>query len=399
MKKLIVFSLVFALVTGAVLADTYFGAWGRAVFIPVYYNGNVEEKNEEGEWKTHGEVQSMTDVGWAPLPNMAFYFSISGEQIGFVANWDFAASDGPDGQGRDGEIKTWWKPNDKFRMDFGWARDATLRGYDNVDSLHFLSGGMWDMHDLIFQRLSTAEWYHKGGGVEKRPGAIFALTPIDGLYLGAAIATGPGLYSGMKLEDVLKYSQYAIGYTINGIGLIRAGYHGVTGFDAGWPVIPSQLAQFAFQLNAIDGLTLDLGFGYRLNSEDYGDADLNTMQLGLAAGYNAGAFNIDLNFGGFFGGTYDKDAGTGEAGVIRLMLTPAYTMDFGTIGANFILGTDFSGNDNVLDFGAGLWFSKSVGGGSVKAGLALHQPAGLNKDGKAKNMNFAIPIELTYSIW
>jgi len=382
MKKLIVFSLVFALVAGAVVADTYFGAWGRAVFIPVFYNGVAKDGD--------GEIQARTQVGWDAYPNMALYFSISGEQIGFVVNWDFAASDSFNRQGRDGELKTWWKPNDKFRMDFGWARDATLRGADTVDSLHFVSGGMWDLNDFVFHRLSTAEWFVGG-----KPGALFALTPIDGLYLGAAIATGPGPKPGWaggdavnsaSLEDVLKDSHYALGYTINGIGLFRAGYFGTS------TTLP-QLIQAAFQLNAVDGLTFDLGFGYSM-SEDIADAKGNNITLGLVAGYNTGAFSIDLNFGGYFGGTYDKDAGTGEAGLIRLMLTPAYTLDFGTIGANFILGTDFSGNDNVMDMGAGLWFSKSVGGGSVKCGLAFYQPAG--KDPK---INFSIPIELTYSIW
>jgi hypothetical protein len=132
-------------------------------------------------------------------------------------------------------------------------------------------------------------------------------------------------------------------------------------------------------------------------------------------------FSIDLNVGAFLGG--DKDAVAipahqavddegelefeedgvtpvmvpavmGEAGVLKLMLTPAVTLDFGTIGLNFILGTDFSGGDNVMNIGGGLWFAKNFGGGSVKAGVMVDLPAG--KDMKPV---ISVPIELTYSVW
>lgn len=380
MKKLIVFSVVLALVAGAAFADTYFGAWGRAVFVPFQYNGTSEE------------AYAGTGVGWANIPNMAIYFAISGEQVGVEVNWDFAASDISDpnvGNGRDGPINAWWKPSDMFKMSLGWARDDRLRGYDTVDSLHFLSGGMWDMNDIVFHRLSTADWWNS------KPGALLAFTPIDGLFVGAAINTGvlgsfyqwsyyP--YEGTTvIKDIFKRSQYVAGYTIENIGLVRAGYFGSSGGYGGLP----QLMQLAFKLTAVEGLTIDLGFGYSIDS-DLKDNKRNNMTLGLVAGYKTDVFSVDLNFGAYLGG--DKDEG--EAGVIRMMLTPAYILDFATIGANFIMGTDFSGEENVLDIGAGLWLAKGFGGGSIKTGVAFHKPAG--KDSK---INLAIPFELTYSIW
>jgi len=430
MKKTIVLFLVLALAAVAVSAETYFGAWGRAVFVPFAYDGN--KLNSNGD---EGRMTAGTGVGWDALPNMAFYFSISGEKVGFEANWDFAASDGPNQQGRDGPVSAWWKPSDWFKMQVGWAREDRLRGPDTVDSLAFLSGGMWDNCDIIFQRTSTAEWWAYDWDGKKRPGAILSFTPVEGLYLGTAIYTGPfggggDVYSsGNELADVFKTSQYVAGYEIKNIGLVRAGYHGMASSQDGGlsnDFGPAKLVQLAFSLTAVEGLTLDLGYGYALNSE-LADRGKNNMQIGLAAGYKTDMFSIDLNVAAFIGGDKDKastikethtklvavpstttpttyevveeeveeDAPVyGDAGVLRVMLTPALTFSFGTIGANLIFGTDFSGNEKVMDIGAGLWYSKDFGGGSIKTGVALHFPAG--EDAKPK---IAIPFELTYSIW
>jgi len=385
MKKLIAVSVVFALIAGVAFADTYFGAWGRAVWVPLYYYGA-----EGGVLDAKGEEQHMltgTEVGWANLPNMAFYYSISGEEIGAEVNWDFAAN------GRDGPLNTWWRPNEMFKIALGWARDDVLRGPDTIDSFAFLMGGMDDICDFTFHRSTTADWW------AGNPGALFSITPMEGLFINIAINSGPGgeipgwAGGGLAytpLMDVLKASQYAFGYNIDGIGLVRAGYFGTSTIQGGdMPM----LAQLAFRLTAVEGMFVDIGFGFCLDG-DYKDANegINPMEVGLVVGYTMDAFNLDLNVGAMLGGDKDKQGANGAPN-IQAIVTPSYAMDFATIGGSILFKTAL-GIDDSSAFGGGVWLSKGVGGGSFKAGVAVEKPAGADS-----KVNFAIPVEITYSIW
>jgi hypothetical protein len=371
MKKLVVISLILVLLTSVAFAESYFGAWGRAVFVPLYANGAAEG------------MTAATEVGWADVPNMAFYYSISGEEMGAEVNWDFAA-------GLDGPLNVWWQPNEMFKMSLGWARDDSLRGPDTIDSFAYLMGGMPDVCDIVFHRTTTADWWVGGA-----PGAVLSITPMEGLYVLAGLNTGAGQVAGKEFDkdddkdpnlvaNIYKNSMYSVGYEIAGIGLARVGYFGVAG-DVGM----NQLLQLAFRLDAVENLSLDIGFSYCLDS-DFTDLGFNPMLLGLVAGYTADAFNVDLSLAASLGGDKDK---FGQGTIISAIVTPSYAMDFGTIGGSFLYNSNLDADDATA-MGGALWLDKAVGGGSVKVGAAFEMPAG--KDAK---MNFAIPVELTYSIW
>jgi len=349
MKKLIAVLVVFALVTTAVFAQPYFGAWGRAVTVPFYYDGDAEE------------MFTGTHVGWAPVPNFAVYFSFSGEEIGFETNWCFSQ------ELRDTALNTWWKPNDMFKLTLGWANDDRLRGADVVSSFHYLIGGMPDTNDAIFHCMTTARWWMAGWNGSAAAGAILAITPIDDLFIGISLPTGTGNPYAMTLEDTFKMGSYAVGYTIEDIGLVRAGYFGTASTG-------NEQVQFAFRLDAVQNLLFDIGFGYSLAAEQ--------GTLALAAGYRMDAFNVNL-------GVVVPGLG-GDVMGLNLLLNPAYDLDIGTVGAEILV--KIANFDDVdVKFGAAAYFFKAVSGGSFKAGLALN--AG------GENIRFAVPIEITYSVW
>ena len=398
MKKLIAISVVFVLLASAAFAaDVYFGAWGRGVFVPVkaFVDGNDADGNA---------TYMGTEVQWADVPNFSLYFAIGGDNIGFVSNWDFAASD-IGGQGRDGTLFTWWKPLDQFQLDIGWSRWDALRGPDIMESFSsYATAG--DYPDFIFNRFATADWW-----TSRTPGAILRITPIENLFIGAAITTGPGgpitpwsgtlpKYSDKELNDkklenvpagetnnlsvVLRDSQYAFGYNIEGIGLVRAGYFGTSSTF-------SQLAQLAFKLTAVEGLFLDLGFGYTLD-KGVADDKKNNMQIGLVANYIADAFGVIFGFQGVLGG--DKDA---DDPVIGFALNPEFFLDFANIGLGFYMNATLA-EEVETSMGFSAYVLKSVSGGSIKAGVAAAITPN-EVDSKKNDILFQIPIEITYSIW
>jgi hypothetical protein len=370
MKKFFIALLAITLVAGNLFAEVSFGAWGRATFVPFRtgIDGNDDSKNGSN---------AATEVGWGDVPNFAFQFSISGEQIGFISNFDFAVP------GRDGNLYAWWKPNDLFKLDIGYVRWDVLRGISVLES--FQNGkytGTAGIHeDFIFHRFATADWW------STNPGAILEITPIPNLYIGAAINTGPyGASFDDNLSDVYKNSQYAAGYNIDGIGLIRVGYFGINSQGIG-----NQLIQGAFKVTAIEGLTIDVGVGYGL--EDNRD-NLNNLTVGLAAAFKTDLFGINGAVGAYLGG--DGDAG-GQYPKIELALNPYVSLAFATIG----LGADFGlelGKEDSSHIGFDLYIQKGFGGGQIKAGVtAAIQPG--SPDPAKQNVVIAIPIELTYSVW
>jgi hypothetical protein len=181
-----------------------------------------------------------------------------------------------------------------------------------------------------------------------------------------------------EAKDVYKNSQYVAGYTIPGIGLVRAGYFGASSF------LP-QIIQFAFKLTAVDGLGLDVGFSYSLD-EATKDAEANPMMVALVAGYGASGFNVDLS-------AVTKLGGSSDNVYISAIVTPSYALDFGIIGGSFLFKTTLDVDDSTT-IGGALWLSKGFAGGNLKVGAALEVPSGADS-----KINFAIPIELTYSIW
>jgi hypothetical protein len=311
------------------------------------------------------------------LPNFAFQFSISGEHIGFISNFDFAVP------GRDGNLYTWWKPNDIFKLDIGYVRWDALRGLGVAES--FLNGkytGASPAHeDFIFHRFATADWW------STNPGAVLEITPIANLYIGAAINTGAYNATADNLEDIYKNSQYAVGYNIDGIGLVRVGYFGINSQGIG-----NQLIQAAFKVTAVEGLGLDVGVGYSL--ED-GRDNQNNLTVGLAAAFKTDLFGVNGTVGAWLGG--DGEKAGGQYPKVEVTLNPYAPLSFATIGLGVGFGLEL-GKDDSTHFGFDVYIQKGYGGGQIKAGVAAKISPN-ETDGKKQDVVIAIPIEITYSIW
>jgi len=372
MKKLLAILVVFALFTStAFAADIFWGGWGRANFVPVrvVMDGAADDTN----------IYSGTEVGWDSLPSFGIEFKLDGGEIGFFGKMSFEASDWGGGVGVSEQVYTWWKPLDAFQLTVGLVYWDVLRGAGGAESFAGYANGGSFGEDAIFSRFNTVS----------KLGAVLQITPLENLYVGAAIRTGAG--PGTKIDDVFKYSQYALGYDIPGIGFARVGYFGNN----------SQAMQVAFKLTAVEALNLDFGFTYKTDSQ-VADAYLNTIQVNLVADFAiSDAFKVWFGVNGEFGGDWEKQTPGSdpdwepEFAKLQFGINPSFSLDFGTIGVGFYIGFPLV-DDAKASLGFDLYIEKSVGGGSIKAGVAV----AIDPQGNDKNkVTFAIPIEITYSIY
>jgi hypothetical protein len=366
MKKLIAILVVFALFTStAFAADVFFGAWGRGDFVPVRFV-------MDGAADTN-DIYAGTEVSWGGTPAFGFQFDLNGGEIGFsgkikFSNWFV---------GQDDLAYTWWKPLDALQLTIGWARWEVLRGAGGPESFAgYAKAGAFGEENL-FARFDTTSL-----------GAILQITPFENLYVGAAIITGVGLDTdwsttpptttyGTDIGDVFKYSQYALGYDIPGIGLARFGYFGDQ----------SQKIQVAFALKAVEGVYVDFGFSFK-TAEALQDGKGDNIQINLV-----GSVDIGDMIGIWFG--IDGQFGKKDAGSLSFGLNPTFKLDFGTVGLGFYMNLSFV-KDSKPSMGFDLYLAKDVGGGTFKAGVAV----GITPQQNDKSfVVFQLPIEITYSIY
>ncbi|MDR0708242.1 MAG: hypothetical protein LBF60_10305 [Treponema sp.] len=384
MKKFFIALLAFALIAGNAFAEFSTGFWGRADFVPLQLK--ADGYTDDSDDSTTGAFSSI----WGVTAELEGYFAWSGEKIGAVANFAFFTP------AIAGLGYLWWKPIDQFKLDIGAARWAALRGPDTVDSFQGFTGlGVGDT-EKIFPRFDT-----NTGNTPTKGGAILEITPIPNLFIGAAIVNGTrGALKDEngteitpappvpELADVYKASQYAVGYNIDGIGLVRAGYFGTMA------ALPESIVA-AFKLTAVEALGLDLGFTYSTN-EAITDAKKNNILIGLAVNYSIGETGV-VNFytNAKFGG--DGDVAGGEHPHLGVYLNPEINVGFANVGLGAGLETSL-GADNSSKFGGDLYLAKAVGGSVIKGGLAV---ALAPDTAKPENLDitFSLPIQITASIW
>ncbi len=205
MKKLIGTVAVAALLASAAFAEISLSGWGRGLWAPVGYDGDLK--------MTHG-------TSWGDAERIGVTVAGNSENIGFAFAFH---ADGGD-IGIHDIAYVWAKPWDWLKVTIGKIQDDTLRVNANFGQFKWLRTGAGNAgEDITFQRFGGYDGYKCGGDFN---GAEIALTPVDGLYIAA----------GFKIDttdfvDVLKMSQYAVGYKIEDLLAVKAQYIGV---DTKW---------------------------------------------------------------------------------------------------------------------------------------------------------------------
>jgi hypothetical protein len=371
----------------------------------------------------------------------------------------------------DDNVELWWKPIDWFQLDVGKFVSDPLRG--KIGDGSWMDGVTVMSYDgdEIFSRFKSQGLNNGGSG----NAGVLASFNYGGLFVGALLPnlaafgaaardplTGgkanvyetakygngsPGNGGGSVLGREFERIQFAVGYTIPDIGLVRVQYVGANaglsgGIDFSTPSVAAYTIytpriEAAFALTMIDGLTLDIGGKVPLplkadqvdtwtGAPDYkwdsGTGDWKAQapyQLSVGATYKANsALTITGRVDGKFGGSVDSGV-SGQEPIkfgpeINFHLFPTYDIGIVVLGLDFGLGWygsytydgDVIGSSDVplagyselnggVRAGGGIYAQKTWGGSTIRGGLAYK--AGTKVNGVKEDAVFSVPIVFEYS--
>ena len=404
MKKIVGTIAAIALATSAVFADVNVGmGFSRGFFTPFAYDGN--------------DARMDISTSWGGQPRIGGSISGASDECGVVGDFKF------DG----GELKVndnayiWVKPISWLKLNIGQSFDDTLRGNacfgswdwlrfgnltldlsdpDNVtyatagtpDNAKFSTVGILTGEDFIFTRICDNPL---GGAYLPLVGAILMADPIEGLHIGVGLPISG--YNNQKTEDVFKTIQVQAGYTIDGVGQIKAQYIGAKGNGTAGDPQEDDWAQIeaAFCLKAVENMTLDVGAKFRT----YEDAPIDV------AVYWAMPFDA-LKVNASVGLTIAPKAFGGDDSATTVVVGVGVDYDLGNglaVGGDVRFGKIFCGADGFDDsaasdpaFGFGVYLNKGIANGTLgigaegalKAQIRDFQPSEWDK------FTFAIPVRV-----
>jgi hypothetical protein len=388
-------------IAGTAFAQLRMNGWGRAVWVPVYIDQTDDPK-------------TTTQSSYGAEPDLEFMFSASAEHVGVdVGMLVIPGNPGQFSQVANGKV--WWKPNNYLKLHIGSGRVDALRGKvpASTGSFYYATGrltgtamltgkgepilGIYD-GDGIFSRFNVAQM-----------GAIAEITPMPGLYLGAAVAPNTG--TGLVAEDVYQGIHAVAGYQINDIGLVRVGYIGGStnptnkasaNAGANWDFSWDKRIEAAFNLTAIPNFNIDFGLKYSL--EDHpgilsqaGFLLENPLYLAFALQVKpVDKLMIGFAADGHFAGKADSAEGDAitSAPSIAFNLYPEYDLGAFVVGADITYGMQLGDEDDNARklFGFGVYAHKAFGHGNVRGGVYYNAPI---EDGEVFGLSF--PIWITYS--
>jgi len=389
--------MIFALVASVAFAEVSIGAWGRGLFIPVKNSGASSE-----------DSTAINQASWGGAPRIGFTIAGNSDNAGFQidANADGGKMSLGDQQ------KIWVKPMDMLTISIGNVFDDTLRGNAAFGSFNWSREyGTWTGEDVTFTRVSTANAFAhddlpihyestEGQSVDSvtpgrdikngsyGQGFVVSVAPMDALY---AVVAFTGITEGTLSENLMKNMQIAAGYTIDGIGQIRAQYKAnfipeteleFVDDDGANPNVTIEwdeetvgMVEVAFKLTMVENLMVDFGFRMWTNEDVqgetktlslYGNYKMDALTLHLLTIYDLNEDDDGYNIGA--GVDYDLGDGIGIAGDIR------YSNDIKA-----------GGDDALVTFFAGV--TKGFSNGKIGAGLQIKS---------AEDTGYAIPVLMEY---
>ena len=266
-KTLIAVAAAAALTATSAFAEITFGAWLRVIASPVASTGKDVITGVENSW------------GWgARTARININGTSEDGKAGFVMG---VYNDFESGLGQGDDAYLWVKPVDTVKVSVGKFDSPTngLRGDFCYGSWNWLRPGNWvrDGEGLTFDGI----W---------RSGLMVEADPMDGLHAFAVI---PMSSSYKSAEETYRNIQVGFGYTIEGVGKLKAQFIG----DYGYTTKSEKTGDY--YLDSDDG-------EIKRKSVDYDKADdTTTGQIGVAFDITA-IENLYVTVGARFG-IADKD--------------------------------------------------------------------------------------------
>jgi hypothetical protein len=383
MKKAIFIIAALVVFTSFTFAQASVGAWGRAIWTPIAGGGGEDMDSlmtEHASW------------GWSPRVGMTI--SGSSDNVGFQADFNVDAGNGGT-VGVGDNAKIWVKPIDMLTIQAGVFYDDTLRGnacFGAWDWLRYANAygiaalGMAG-EDAIFDRI----------GINGNANIEIALAPIEGVYIFWSTNKIKG--TEMEIMEALAASQFGAGYTIEGIGQIRAQYVGEQKYSSA----DSGYINAAFKLTMVEGLLIDLGIRYWMET---GEQTGRMMKIALYASYTMDALTIhaygdmemfdedlvgdDIAIGAAFGVDYNLEGGIGINADFRYENDIKSGLPDGSISG--MVGVKMGFSNGLIGAGIEVTTANLAGGIWVSDDVKGYMINKIEPDA----MIFAIPVRLEY---
>ena len=377
MKKIV------GIIAAAALASTAFaevnvGTWNRAIFEPVYYDGDTVRSFEGPSW----------DVGSVGGVRTGLGFSASSENAGVV--FDIHGNPGA-AIGMGDNAYTWVKPVDMLTLKFGKMDN----NWGRLDHCF----GTWD-YSRFAGVLSVGEGL---AGVERQKGlgAEVTLQPVEGLVIDYEA----NFYGDNHTYDVMwESSSTMIGYQAD-FGFIRAIINGQQAAQykaKDSDTKPAAVIALAADITAIENLVIKAGLSIPtvLTKKDSAikigaGVDYNLDALALHAqtelGISAKSINDDLD--------YELGAFTAYVGAgVDYAFSDAWKLvtdvRFSTYSAQNTDGKDVKYEDPA--FGAYLGLQQQLTNATFAFGAQFGKRA-MHAKHEADDFTFAVPLTMTVS--
>jgi len=314
MKKLIVLSVVFALVAGAAFAVDI---GGDVIGMADIIKGDSGEDSKVGAGGWPGGTRRVSLVASAEDEN------------GVFGGWARLQTYGyhPDDDGIRTTGYVWWKPIEQVKIQLGMNPDG-FYGKDGVTGWGFYQvGGDTDVIKETWQFGGNS--FYGGYSIN---GLLLTLTPIENLSIFFGIP-----YSiGGEAKDVYGQMHAQVAYDIGGVGQVALSYAGGLGdkhnynnkgdFDG---ANGGKIFAY-FGLSAIENLGVDIGLGYTMSVKDKDSEDVYNAPLavGLGLKFDAGAFGIKARAQAKLGETFTPKGGSEKKGptIIDFDILPSFAV-------------------------------------------------------------------------
>ena len=266
MKKTLIAVAAAAALTTSAFAEVTFGGWGRAIWAPVASMG--------------GDAITFTSTSWGGDGRIGFGMDFTSENVDMHA--DFKLEDNK--AEINDQLKIVVRPIENLSISIGKLQDDTLRGDCCYGSWNWLRpnwfGGMLDKsykaedEGLTFSRTIDLK------------GVAVKATPVEGLVILAGIPVAVNGYGDENIgndgdarlaETAYKAAKVAFGYTIDGIGQIKAQFLG-KGPGSDYGEDDTGDLEVAFKLSAVENLSAEVGF--KMQILDDSDAAKKLVALG-----------------------------------------------------------------------------------------------------------------------
>jgi hypothetical protein len=411
MKKILAVILVFGMVTTAAFAEINVTGYAQGTIAPFWMDSDASDIATGPDWGGLGPQIQLTVTGSSPVGNAGYVFSA----LASLPTEHVAAF-------RPGEENyAWIKPfGDFLTFKAGGFNDYSLRGGNYYSSLFDAAGlnntGSWQFINEVTV-FSGLEARVDGGNATRNPAAQITLDLLPGLYIGGSFHLNtPGFYQDDPDKSAADYyidGQYTLGYTIEGIGVIKAQYIGqdtgrsITGYSD-----MSRLLQAGFKLTMLQNGPIEIGAtipvyygkgnysgGYPPAITDAPDGYEEPIVAALGTDLGFGKFGLKASFAAGFGGATVKDINKGNLFIgglePRYAITDTLTVAV-PVGLTYQATGETSGTDNkdghaLLDVGASIRLDLGATW-NINAGAVYGNQIMSDDNAPEVKNRFAIPI-------